>query len=297
VKPLNVAFRGVSGWVTGSLLPAFRDAAHKVIPALKDAFHSVAQSVKDNHGLFQALGGALKLVGKFITGVVIPALALFYSKYLPLLGKGIAATITAVRLFGVAWTEVLLIIVSALKLLVTVVLTAFSGILHAADAAFGWIPGIGDKIHGARVAFDKFKDGSISALDKTAGAIKGLQDTLNNLAPVKKITIKMRIALDSSNKTALALLNLGGRDNKLDAMVQGRATGGPVVAGQPYVVGEHRPELFVPNTSGRIIPEVPGGGSRGPQFNVEKVVAQDVNDFLRQMQTRSRHSATDGIRR
>ncbi|PWJ73825.1 tape measure domain-containing protein [Pseudaminobacter salicylatoxidans] len=36
-----------------------------------------------------------------------------------------------------------------------------------------------------------------------------------------------------------------------------RANGGPVRAGQPYIVGEKRPELFVPNRSGTIIPQVP----------------------------------------
>jgi hypothetical protein len=41
----------------------------------------------------------------------------------------------------------------------------------------------------------------------------------------------------------------------------GRAMGGPVYADTPYIVGEHRPELFVPNQNGRIIPEVPGGSS------------------------------------
>jgi TP901 family phage tail tape measure protein len=44
----------------------------------------------------------------------------------------------------------------------------------------------------------------------------------------------------------------------------GRATGGPVRAGQPYVVGERRRELFVPGMDGAIIPRiarpVPGGG-------------------------------------
>ncbi|HEX2764106.1 MAG TPA: tail tape measure protein [Allosphingosinicella sp.] len=34
----------------------------------------------------------------------------------------------------------------------------------------------------------------------------------------------------------------------------GRATGGPVVAGRPYRVGERGPELFVPTASGRIEP-------------------------------------------
>jgi len=47
----------------------------------------------------------------------------------------------------------------------------------------------------------------------------------------------------------------------------GRATGGPVTAGQPYIVGEKRPEVFVPDRSGVILPKVPGmdgGGVNAP---------------------------------
>ena len=37
------------------------------------------------------------------------------------------------------------------------------------------------------------------------------------------------------------------------------AGGGPVSAGSPYVVGEQGPEMFVPSTSGNIIPNSSGG--------------------------------------
>ncbi len=43
-----------------------------------------------------------------------------------------------------------------------------------------------------------------------------------------------------------------------------RAGGGPVTAGKTYVVGEHRAELFVPDTNGHIIPEVPAPGRGAP---------------------------------
>jgi len=36
--------------------------------------------------------------------------------------------------------------------------------------------------------------------------------------------------------------------------IQARATGGPVTAGKPFLVGERGPELFVPNTNGNIVP-------------------------------------------
>jgi hypothetical protein len=45
-----------------------------------------------------------------------------------------------------------------------------------------------------------------------------------------------------------------------------KAAGGPVSANKAYIVGEKRPELFVPNSAGKIIPRVPdmaygrGGG-------------------------------------
>lgn len=43
----------------------------------------------------------------------------------------------------------------------------------------------------------------------------------------------------------------------------GRALGGPVMRGVPYIVGENRPELFIPNQAGRIRPTVPTGWSGG----------------------------------
>ncbi|GEQ99407.1 hypothetical protein JCM17845_00310 [Iodidimonas gelatinilytica] len=46
----------------------------------------------------------------------------------------------------------------------------------------------------------------------------------------------------------------------------GRATGGPVAPGQPYIVGEQGPEVFVPRGAGQIQPNRPGisGGSDRP---------------------------------
>lgn len=40
-----------------------------------------------------------------------------------------------------------------------------------------------------------------------------------------------------------------------------KASGGPVEANRPYVVGEKRPELFVPKTAGTIIPSLSGMGT------------------------------------
>jgi len=41
----------------------------------------------------------------------------------------------------------------------------------------------------------------------------------------------------------------------------GREFGGPVRRGQPYIVGEKRPEVFVPDQNGRIVPRLPSAPS------------------------------------
>lgn len=65
------------------------------------------------------------------------------------------------------------------------------------------------------------------------------------------------------------------------AQFQARATGGPVQAGVPYIVGENQPELFVPDVSGRILPDLSGlGGSTTFNFNPTVVGSGNVGRDL-----------------
>jgi hypothetical protein len=51
-----------------------------------------------------------------------------------------------------------------------------------------------------------------------------------------------------------------------------RETGGPVMPGKAYVVGEKRPELFVPSSAGYIMPRVPSAQGGGGQQSVNVTV-------------------------
>lgn len=53
---------------------------------------------------------------------------------------------------------------------------------------------------------------------------------------------------------------IGSALGAIIAKIPGRAFGGPVGVGKPYIVGERGPELFVPTGSGRIEPSAGGGG-------------------------------------
>ena len=62
----------------------------------------------------------------------------------------------------------------------------------------------------------------------------------------------------------------------------GRANGGPVTGGSPYVVGERGPELFVPNTTGSIVPREEMGGSNNANitFNIQAFDTKDAVQTL-----------------
>lgn len=89
---------------------------------------------------------------------------------------------------------------------------------------------------------------------------------------------------------------------------QFRAAGGPVSAGQPYIVGENNPELFVPRTSGTILPEVPGSGSGSVTVNLNMAgimarstsdlrdIGKDILRAINQELTAKGQSAIGGIR-
>ena len=60
----------------------------------------------------------------------------------------------------------------------------------------------------------------------------------------------------------------GVPNSVLDSVI-GKAKGGPVSKGRPYVVGEVGPELFVPNRSGTIVSNSALGGSANVTVNVD----------------------------
>lgn len=100
-------------------------------------------------------------------------------------------------------------------------------------------------------AFAKTYNASIKVNTEQASRALALYRQFRN----KKITVDVFVAQH--------------RANKVDAQLGGgafRAEGGPVRAGVPYIVGEKRPEVFVPEANGTIVPSVGqfmGGGRMG----------------------------------
>ena len=110
--------------------------------------------------------------------------------------------------------------------------------------------------------------GDTSAKKTLTTMISVLESTENLSAEQREELRLLRLAL---NATGLAYDRLKAKAagwvsmGKMadDLALPGRATGGPVSAGKAYIVGEHKPEVFVPDTNGYILPEVPTSPSGG----------------------------------
>lgn len=83
----------------------------------------------------------------------------------------------------------------------------------------------------------------------------------------------------------------------------GKASGGPVQAGQPYTVGEHGRELFVPQTAGRIlsVPQTKAAMSGGGEvtvvqnINVSTGVQQTVRTEIKSLMPQIAESAKSAV--
>ena len=64
----------------------------------------------------------------------------------------------------------------------------------------------------------------------------------------------------------------------LGGITGARASGGPVTGGMPYLVGEQGPELFVPQTTGAIVPNQ--ALAHRPNITLN-VTARDASSFLK----------------
>lgn len=123
---------------------------------------------------------------------------------------------------------------------------------------------------GSAVAASKAYQQQKAQLDAAAAAagaskkqIDALNQSLDNTVKIRKGSVDITVSVHGNGQS---LLTRSDSDitRVIGTRLQLRASGGPVVKGQPYVVGDGgRPELFVPDTNGTILPQVPGGYS-GP---------------------------------
>ena len=120
----------------------------------------------------------------------------------------------------------------------------------------------------AGAAMDAF-DAIIIGGEKASDVIKDLASSL------LKAAVQASLFGSGPFASLFGTSGSGGILGGLFGKPTGKASGGHVNAGQPYMVGEKRPELFVPSQSGSIVPRI-GGGAGSAKFIVNNYAGVDV---------------------
>ena len=108
-----------------------------------------------------------------------------------------------------------------------------------------------------------------------------------------ELAIEKLITREKQKQAALSTSNALSGLGSLVGFFGGKASGGAVSKGQPYMVGERGAELFIPNQSGQITQSARGtsGGSTTVNFNINTVDASGFEELL----VRSRGTITQLI--
>jgi hypothetical protein len=202
------------------------------------------------------LGPIIEKIGNFVKNDFLPAFRLLYGflnetliPFIKDVASGVFAGLSAI--FNKVrsaladnkdeFKRFLDVIKPIVKYLLETLAPVFKTILPAALSALGSIIG-----------------GIVTAFGKLAGAVANVVDGIKDI-----------INLVKNNPIVSGISNVIDR-----AFGGGRATGGAVNSSQSYLVGERGPELFVPNSGGRIMPN----NSMGGQNIVINVNAPSVID-------------------
>lgn len=160
-------------------------------------------------------------------------------------------------------------------------------IVDGAAQAFGWIPGLGPKLDQASEDLGRMRDSTNFAFDAMQTEAEKTADAFDDGSAAVGELRDMVQALDGKKATVTLTAN-GNLTRFADGTyrtasgAEFRASGGPVSAGKPYIVGENEAELFVPDRPGHIynqkqLAAMAGqGGSGGDTFNIYENATPDA---------------------
>lgn len=134
-----------------------------------------------------------------------------------------------------------------------------------------------ERVDDLSASFDSLSSTIASGLSAAVTGTQNLNSTLTQLA-----SQLVRITVQAGILAALGAIIPGigggaGFGSLFGQLLGFRQSGGPVRPGRPYVVGERRPELFIPDRPGRIEPDL--SGLEGERIELHLNVAAGVDEF------------------
>lgn len=293
---LTSLFRGVRDSIVSSLAPAFRAFADSIRTNVVDA-------IKDAGGIEQfGRDLALTIIGIFKRGA--EAIQAFTDETIRQLNRVIQFTQDVGKALDIDWAK-------KLKTLDQSDL----GLVDVFEDLERKIRALGAAFNGANDANNDFNKGSedldetlkkvlMTANDVRMNGINALEDALVSIidrtSSVKDAFKSMaRSIISDMIRMQIQQSITGPLAQAMGFQVSGaKAIGGPVQSGSAYVVGERGPEMFVPNSSGAIVPNdrmSAGGVIVNQTINVSTGVQQTVRAEVMQMMPQISNAAKSAV--
>lgn len=298
-------FKGVRDSLVGALAPAFQ----KLADTIRDR---ILQSVKEAGGIREfAKVLALDTIGIF------ERIAEGLNRFVQASSRGVNFLISVARALGRVMDDEFLKQIEKLdenyRLVNTDVFVDLRDEINAASASSKIL---GDTLTDTVEAIEAVEASSDKMLmtmkDAKLSGVNALEDALVSLADR---TSTVQDAFKSMARSIISdLIRIGIQQQITGPLAQmmglqvstptGKAIGGPVQAGRPYMVGERGPEMFVPNQSGSIVPngQMASGGVNIVQninitTGVQQTVRAEVMQMLPQISNAAKGAVLDARRR
>lgn len=179
------------------------------------------------------------------------------------------------------------VVMTAIQVLANTVLGFWGMMIHGAASAFGWVPKIGGKLKAADAEFAKFRD-SVNAKLSGIKNPKAIHIAVTDDTAAAATRVRNLRAQVQGGGWSIAI-KTSGPPAGIGVRLPARARGGPVSAGQAYLVGENGPEIVTPSKDGYVHANgsgTVGAGGGGRQVIEHRVVLQlegqgDLVDLLR----------------
>jgi len=299
------AIQRFGGWIADRLWPALKEGWQTILPGLTRALDILTGGTGEGEMSW-------KKFGDIITEKVIPFIAKLTNVYLPAWAAQIRTMIDVVGAAWGAfktWASVVASVVSTMLSSFATLMRGFATLLRGLSKipGFGWAKDAADKLDGAA---DK-ADGLAAAIRRipgsksvgftalTGGAVSQISVLQRQINSVTGKSVEVRVRYVTEGR-----LPSGGRST---AGGLTRASGGPVVKGRSYLVGENGPEIWSGDT-GRITPArqtaqilsgrgASGGGSAqgGGDVLITNVLQLDGHEVHRSLKRVRRQSGPLGL--
>lgn len=125
---------------------------------LREAFDKIKKTFEENRPQLEKLGRAIGQIAEIIVTKVLPVAVRFQTEVITKMIDGIGLLVDAFE--GIKG-----VVQGVVEAIIPPFLAVFDTLIQGAASAFGWVPGIGDKLEDAAKEFSTFRDAANTALD------------------------------------------------------------------------------------------------------------------------------------